>query len=175
MRSILTTIMIEENRHEKLKDLYLKLRPWTDIESCACAEVSGFMLFDGLTDNPIHCATCKLEIDPERLGLSIEEIDTVARWHSVNRGLHALWLNSGEYEPYAKARLLDLSGQVNQDGMKVARMLSAHRPTYIWLFRDSEDDYVEGEVVVDCPMCGKPLDKNVKYGSGICMDCHVLL
>ena len=154
---------------------HLKLRPWTAIESCKCAEVTGLVLFDCLSDNPIHCATCKCEVDPERLGLSVEEVEAVARWHSVNRSLHALWLDSGEYEGWAKPRLLDWSGQVNQDGMKVARMLSAGLPTCVWLFRDSEDDFDKGEVVVDCPICGKPLEKNVKYGSGNCLECHVLL
>ena len=154
---------------------YRKLRPWTDIEPCKCAEVTGLVLFDGLTDNPIHCATCKNEVDPERLGLSVEEVEAVARWHSVNRSLHALWLDSGEYEAWAKARLLDLPGQVNQAGMKVARMLSARLPACVWLFRDSEGDFDKGEVVVDCPICGKPLEKNVKYGSGKCLECLVLL
>lgn len=153
---------------------YLKLRPWTDIESCTCTEVAGLVLFDCLSDNPIHCATCKNEVDPERLGLSVEEVEAVARWHSVNRSLNALWLHSGEYEAWAKARLLDLSGQVNQDGMKVAAMLSARLPTCVWLFRDStEEGSADG--VVDCPICGKPLEKNVKYGSGKCQECHVLL
>ena len=153
---------------------HLTLRPWTDIESCQCAEVTGLVFFDCLTDNPIHCATCKNEVDPERLGLSVEVVEAVARWHSVNRSLHALWLDTGEYEAWAKARLLDLSGQVNQDGMKVATMLSAHLPTCVWLFRDSTDDGDADEAVA-CPMCGKPLDKNVKYGSGKCLDCHVFL
>ena len=155
-------------------NVYFKLRPWTDIESCKCAEVSGLVLFDCLTDNPIHCATCKNEVDPGRLGLTVEEVEAVARWHSVNRSLHALWLDSGDYEDWAKARLLDLSGQVNQDGVKIARMLSARLPTYVWLFRDSGDDCDTGEVI-DCPLCRKPLDKAVNYGSGRCLECHVLI
>ena len=60
---------------EPLMNPYLKLRPWTDIESCQCAEVTGLVLFDCPSDNPIHCATCKNEVDPERLGLSVEEVE----------------------------------------------------------------------------------------------------
>lgn len=153
---------------------YVKLRPWTDIESCACAEITGLVLFDGLTDNPIHCAICKNEVDPERLGLTVEEVEAVARWHSVNRSLHALWLDSGEYEDWAKARLLDVSSEVNRDGLKVARTLSARLPTCVWLFRDSGDGCDAGEVV-DCPLCRKPLDTAVSYGSGRCLECHVLI
>ena len=106
--------------------------------------------------------------------LSAEEVEAVARWHSVNHSLYALWLDSGEYEGWARARLLDLPGQVNQSGMNVARMLSAHIPTCIWLFRDSTEEG-DADEVVDCPICGKALEKNVKYGSGKCLDCHVLL
>jgi hypothetical protein len=110
----------------------------------------------------------------ERLGLSVEEIEAVARWHSVARSLYALWLDSGEYEAWAKARLLDLTGQVNQDGLKVARMLSARLPTCVWLFRAWEDDRAADEAA-DCPICKQPLDKNLRYGSGKCLECHVLL
>ena len=153
---------------------YLKLRPWTDIESCQCAEVTGLVLFDCLTENPIHCAACKNEVDPERLGLTVEEVEAVAAWHSVNRGLYALWLDSGEYEAWAKARLLDLSGQVNQKGMEAAKMLSARLPTFVRLFRDCMDDEYETPVD-DCPVCGKPLDQDVNMGWGKCPQCHVLV
>ena len=157
---------------ERLSNPYLKLRPWTDIEACACAEVTGLMLFDGLANNPIHCATCSNEVDPERLGLSVEEVEAVARWHSVNRSLNALWLDSGAYEEYAKAQLLDWSGWVNQKGMEAAKMLSTRLPTFVWLFRDCmDDDYLEE--VVDCPVCGKPLDKQENSGWGKCLNCHV--
>jgi len=159
---------------QRLMNAYLKLRPWTDIESCQCAEVTALVLDDCLADNPIHCAICKKEVDPERLGLTVEEVEAVATWHSVNRSLYALWHDSREYEDYAKARLEDLGGQVNQEGMKVARMLSARLPTCVCLFRNCMDDDYELEVV-DCPVCGKPLEKNVHYGSGRCMDCHVFL
>jgi len=166
--------MKEEDFHEKLKHPYLKLRSWTDIDSCECAEVTGLVLFDCLTDNPIHCARCKNEVDPERLGLSVEEVESVARWHSVARSLYRLWLDSGEYENYAKARLLDLSGQVNQDGMKIARMLSCRLPTWFWLFRDADGD-LDYQEAVNCPICMKPLNKDVAYGMGKCLECHILV
>jgi hypothetical protein len=48
---------------------YEKLRHQTDIEFCQCDAVWELVLFDGLTSNPIHCATCKNEVDPGTPGI----------------------------------------------------------------------------------------------------------
>src|SRR5688572_17545278 len=117
-------------------DVYKKLRPWTDIEACDCASVTGLFLVDILTDNPLHCDVCRKEVDPERLELTVEETEMVARWFSAADALYRLWLDSGEYEEYAKARLLDPNGQVNRDGLAAAEALSARIPTRLWLFTD---------------------------------------
>src|SRR5215510_8847022 len=105
-------------------DTYSKLRPWTQIESCQCATVEGLILVDLLTDNPLHCIVCRNEVDPERLKLSMEETEHVARGFSAAKALYRLWLDSGEYEKYANARMLDPSWQVNRDGLQVAQKLS---------------------------------------------------
>lgn len=147
---------------------YDRLRPWTEIEACECSEVKGLLLVDLLTDNPLHCATCRREVDPERLGLSAEETDSVAGWFSVASALYQLWLASGEYELYAKERLLDPKGQVNQLGLKIAAELSARLPTQLWMFHDDDDGRAE-----NCPICGTQLDTNVKWGTGQCTACRV--
>src|SRR5689334_25011511 len=108
---------------------YPKLRPWTAIESCQCSKIEGLCLVDLLTDNPIHCEVCRKEVDPERLELATEEVEMVARWFSAATALYRLWLDSGEYEQYAKACLLDPAGQVNRDGVEAARRLSLKIPT----------------------------------------------
>src|SRR5215510_4456380 len=74
-----------------------RLRPLTDIESCECASVNGILLVDLLTDNPLHCDFCRKEVDPERLQLTVEETEAVARWFSAADSLYRLWLDSGEY------------------------------------------------------------------------------
>lgn len=58
---------------------------------------------------------------------------------SAASALYRLWLDSGEYEEYARACLVDPEGQVNRDGLKVARTLSARVPTRLWFFHDSDD------------------------------------
>jgi hypothetical protein len=123
-----------------------------------------------LTDNPIHCGACRREVDPERLALTATETEGVARWFSVASALYRLWLDSGAYEVFAKAQLLDAKGRVNVDGLEVARSLSAHLPTRLWFFRDADD----GEAT-NCPVCGELLDTNVEWGTGQCPRCPILV
>jgi len=149
-------------------NVYQKLRPWTEIESCQCESVQGLLLVDLLTDNPLHCDRCRKEVDPERLQLTVEETELVARWFGTAAALYRLWLDSGQYEEYAKTQLVDPEGQVNRDGLEVARRLSARIPTRLWFFRDADD-----EEPVRCPMCGSALDTNVRWGLGACSNCPV--
>jgi hypothetical protein len=92
-------------------DVYQKLRPWTQIESCECNTITDLLLVDALTDNPIHCASCRREVDPARLGLTVQETEAVASWFGVVAALYRLWLDSGAYEAYAKAQLSDPNGR----------------------------------------------------------------
>jgi len=151
-------------------DAYQKLRPWTEIESCACETVEGLLLVDILTDNPIHCRTCKNEVDPERLQLTAKEVEAVAHWFSVKSALNRLWLDSGDYETYAKTQLSDPRGQVNREGLALARLLSARLPTRLWLFHDPEDPEPK-----QCPLCGETLETNVRWGFGECPRCPILI
>lgn len=147
---------------------YDKLRPWTAIEACRCETLTELLLLDLLTENPIHCANCRGEIDPERLQLTDNEVESIAGWRSVAGALYRLWLDSGEYEDYAKQKLLDPRGQVNQQARELAIVLSIRLPTRFWYFHDSDD----GEPT-NCPVCGDQLDTSVAWGIGICRPCHV--
>jgi len=153
-----------------LHDAYQRLRPWTDIERCECGSVESLLLVDLLTDNPIHCGYCRKEIDPERLQLTDEETNEIAHWFSSASALYRLWLNSGEYEQYAKQRLLDPQGQINVDGREIARKLSEKWPTRLWFFYDTDD----GEPT-HCPICHNPIDidTDVKWGTGCCQQCFI--
>lgn len=149
-------------------DSYDKFRPWTNIESCECDVVSSLLLVDLLTDNPIHCGSCRREVDPERISLTSDETEAIARWFSAHSSLYRLWLDSGEYENYAKERLLDPNGQINVAGRQIAHELSARIPTQMWFFFDTED----GEPT-SCPVCGEALNKNVTWGVGQCKSCFI--
>ena len=146
---------------------YDKLRPYT-IEACECNSVSGLFLIDLFTNNPLHCEVCRKEVDPERLKLSTQETEAVAGWYAVASSLYRLWLDSGEYEDYAKSCLVDPNGQVTRDGLKLAEALSDILPTKLWLFSDSDDG-----TPTHCPICGSELDTNVRWGTGACSKCRV--
>src|SRR5262245_38122471 len=135
-------------------DSYQRLRPWTDIESCECPQVESVLLVDLLTDNPLHCGFCRREVDPERLQLTAAETDAVASWFAAASALYKLWLDSGEYEHYAKERLLDPNGQVNVRGLAIARTLSERIPTRLWLFSDPDELKPK-----QCPICHAELNK----------------
>jgi predicted nucleic acid-binding Zn ribbon protein len=149
---------------------YDKLRPWTEIEKCDCEKITSIVLVDIMTDNPIHCFNCKNEIDPEVLKLDDKLVDDIASWFSLFQSLYNLWLSSGEYEQYAKEKLKDSYSQVNIEGMYVAKKLSAHFPSYYWWFYDTDD----GEPS-HCPNCSQKLDLGVKYGTGKCEACNVVV
>jgi hypothetical protein len=151
-------------------DVYQKLRPWTEIDSCACETLEELVLVDLLTDNPIHCRACKKEVDPERLQLTVQETEAVASWFSVANALYRLWLASGEYEAYAKSGLVDPQGQVNRDGVALARMLTARLPTRVWFFHDTDDPEP-----TQCPVCSAPLKTDVAGGIGECPRCPILI
>ena len=147
---------------------YDKLRPWTDIEACECETVEELLLVDLLSDNPIHCGVCRREVDPERIALTTNETEAIATWFSASSALYRLWLHSGEYEQYAKERLVDPHGQINRDGRELAIALSVRLPTRLWFFHDTDD----GDPA-KCPICGDPLDTSVRWGTGACQPCHI--
>ena len=149
-------------------DAYQRLRPNTEIEACDCGTINGLLLVDLLSDNPLHCDFCRKEVDPERLQLSVEETESVAAWFSVADALYRLWLDSGEYERYAKQCLLDPNGEVNRHGLAIANMLSSRIPTRMWFFSDIDDG-----IPTTCPICLHVLDGEVKWGSGRCQSCAI--
>lgn len=153
-----------------LNSEYQKLRPRTEIERCESVVVESLLLVDILTDNPIHCGQCRNEIDPERLQLTVAEVDKMASWFIAASALYRLWLHSGEYEQYAKERLLDPHGEINVEGREIARKLSEKWPARLWFFSDTDD----GEPA-HCPVCQQPLDTVVKWGTGGCHQCFIHL
>lgn len=147
-----------------------KLRPFVDLQFCDCQELSELLLVHTLTDSPIHCFCCKGLVDPQRLGLSRKQVDLVASWHGQFSALYALWLDSGEYESWAKARLLDAHGQVNRSGRAAAAALTALLPTYYWWFHDEEDSTPRC-----CPVCSNVLSPPGLHGYGQCDDCQIVI
>ncbi len=151
-------------------DCYEKLRPFTEYETCNCPEIHGLILVFDLSPSPISCSNCRRIVDPERLGLTCEIVDSVARWQAAFGGLYQLWLDSGEYERWAKERMLDPQGQVNVDGILLANQLARFRPAQYWWFHDTDD-----ELPLKCPRCQGELQPSAKYGNVQCGPCGILI
>src|SRR3954447_11247361 len=142
---------------EPAADVYAKLRapdPTPADEICSCAgtppiklmsmrQVGGF--------NPIHCLDCNLEVPPERLELPGELVDAIASWDWEHGALLTLELASGDYEQWARARLLDPAGVTNIEGRELAQKITSLRPCYLWFFQPQDDDYWRARST--CPVC----------------------
>jgi hypothetical protein len=157
-------------------DPYWKLRPISatpEDEVCRCEFGVAVILRDGLTDNPLFCVECHGEVPPERLGFDARLAEDIASWRSAYDSLFRLWLDSGEYEPWAKARLMDPSGQVNTRGRNLVERLNAFVPAFYWWFKDT--DAPESERLCICPVCSGALTPYGKRDLRACEACRILV
>ena len=63
--------------------------------------------------------------------MDLKLVDDIASWYGVFQSLYNLWLNSGEYEEYAKENLTNKNSQVNVEGMSVLRSAYKH-----WYYKE---------------------------------------
>jgi hypothetical protein len=87
-------------------DPYWKLRrpsATPEAELCKCADRPPIVLQDHLSPNPIVCLRCNGEVPPERIGFSAELAEHVAFWKNLHDALFTLWLDSSDYESWARA------------------------------------------------------------------------
>jgi hypothetical protein len=120
---------------------------------------------------PLACIRCNGEVAPERVGFSEELAEKLAFWRNLHRGLMTLWLDSGEYESWARNQLENPSGQVNTRGLTVVNELARGRSVYYWWFQDSSSD--DFEPLSRCPRCSEALTS--KYGHLVCEPCRILV
>jgi hypothetical protein len=151
-------------------DAYNRLRPCVDFCRCDCQEIYQLLLVYTLLDNPIQCFHCKGIVDPERISLTEAQTELTAAWRSVFSAPYDLWLDSDEYEVWAKTQLMRRNGRVNTLGLETAKALSESLPTYYWWFYDTDDP-----VPNSCPWCSGPLCTPAKYGVGQCDMCRIVV
>jgi predicted nucleic acid-binding Zn ribbon protein len=127
-----------------------------------------------LNYNPLHCIDCNLEIPPESLDLSAEVVDAIAYWRNIYDAIDRLWLDSKEYEIWAKHQLAEITSPVNKRGMVLRKRLDAIRRCYYWYFQNQS---AEGFRPIErCPSCGCLL---AVYSNGIfrqliCEQCSLI-
>ncbi len=110
-----------------------------------------------LSYNPIHCMDCNLEIPLDTLPLSTETIEAIVQWRDIYSAIYLLWLDSGEYEEWAKEQLSSVASTVNVRGRKVQHVLNDVRRCYYMFFQDqSSETYIPLRF---CPICGGALQE----------------
>ena len=155
------------------EDPYRKLRPMpatAEDELCHCSGAPPIMLQAHLSPNPLTCLDCSFEVPPERLSLSKDLVDRIASWQTFHDCFYHLWLDSGEFEAWARGQLEDPDSVVNQRGRAVVEELNALRPAYYWWFLDpGADGFVP---LSDCPVCGQGLTRLERRLT--CQQCRIV-
>jgi len=156
-------------------DPYSLLRPAPSTrpdELCACDGSPPLLLRSVLGPNPIACARCNLEVPPERLGISAGLAESLARWRTFFDCFYLLWLDSGEFEAWARRELSDPQSPVNQRGLALRAEVEQLRRTYYWWFQDvGADDF---RALDHCPVCGNSVSTVGLVGL-VCEACSVLV
>ena len=158
-------------------EAYSKLQPPGPTpadEICSCPGTPPIKLMCALSHNPIHCMNCNLEVPPERLSLNEELAKGVAFWRNAYDAIDRLWLESLEYELWAKQQLADISSPVNVRGRKVQRQLNKIRKCYYWYFQDEVAE--QFQPISRCPICGRGFEP---YDTGpfkqlLCESCMIV-
>lgn len=156
-----------------MDDPYFKLRPEPPTpkgELCDCENISEIYIAHKLGSNPVYCLRCNGEVIPEKLAFGERLAKAIAFWNSVYGYLYGLWLNSGEYEQWARDRLLDPKGQVNSQGMELAKQLGRIvKAYYLWFYESDET------VPKACPICGSEFVEREGSKFLFCESCLLII
>ena len=158
----------------KKGDPYWKLRPpppTPDDELCSCSDSPPIMLQAHLASNPLSCIACNLEVPPERIGFSNAFAEKLAFWQSFHDCFYLLWLDSGEFESWAKAQLEDPRSPVNKRGLALVSDLNRlHRAYYSWFEDSGSEDF---QSLSGCPACHNELSE--QHNLCTCEKCSIVI
>ncbi|HHH75645.1 MAG TPA: hypothetical protein ENL03_01310 [Phycisphaerae bacterium] len=89
--------------------------------------------------------------------------------------MYRLWLDSEDYETWARRELSSVTSRVNQLGFQLQTEINPRRKCYYWLFQDKTDEAYRP--LTQCPACEKNLTEH--HGEGftqlVCEDCGILM
>jgi predicted nucleic acid-binding Zn ribbon protein len=143
-------------------------------ELCSCSPNPPVKLMSALGNHPIHCVNCNLAVPLERLALTESLVNTLVHWQRLYNAIDLLWLDSGEYEEWARQQLSDIHSYINRLGRKAQQELNPIYRCYYWYFQDeSASDYTP---FIACPVCGQRLQDypNGIFKQRICEACGII-
>jgi len=155
---------------EENKDPYWKLKPPEPTpadELCSCKD-PDLLLQPHLSYNPLCCFECNGEVEPEFVGFGAEVSETMAFWSSFHDSFYQLWLDSGEFEEWAKSQLLASDSPVNMRALEIVGDLNEYRRSFYSWFHDADDSRPS-----ECPKCADPL--GVRGESLVCDGCSIVI
>ncbi len=139
--------------------------------SCHCSIDAPVIMQGSLPESPVNCMQCKRPVSIDNTNIFDELVDTINKWGQLYSALFTLWNDSIEYREWAKQKLLDETGSINLEGLKLAQQYNVMRKTYYWLFQDNSDkDYVQ---LQKCPYCGTSMEPMPENNIRVCHDCMI--
>jgi predicted nucleic acid-binding Zn ribbon protein len=104
--------------------------------------------------------------------MSSQLAEALATWRSFHDCFYKLWLDSGEFEEWARLQLCDPHSPVNARALSLRSELDQVHRTYYWWFQAvGADDF---KPLDSCPICrGKLVD--VDLVGLVCDTCSVLV
>lgn len=141
-------------------------------DRCVCPDAPPLLLRSDLGPHPVACARCNHDVSPEALALSAELTDALASWRRFHDCFYLLWLDSAEFEGWARDQLATPSSPVNTRGLALRARLDAVRRTYFWWFQDAGAP--DHRPATACPNCAAALVEQGLFGR-ICDGCSILV
>lgn len=108
---------------------------------------------------------------PERIGFSAELAEKLAFWTDFHRALETLWLDSGEYESWARAQLENHEAPVNARGLRLVEELNKYHRTSYWWFQDTT--VADFTPFSQCPRCSREL--GFSFNKSVCDVCSIVV
>lgn len=180
-REVCIVIIRSQNMKKKIRIKPLNYsalqppKPTKKNEICKCKKRSALKLMGAfLFFNPIHCVDCNLEVKPASLKLNQKTIDEIANWSGLYGAIDQLWLDSAEYEEWAKTELTNMESRINKLGLSANRSMNKLHKCYYWYFQDESDENFLA--FKKCPSCkGKLTDYNDGiFKQRICERCLII-
>ena len=141
-------------------------------DRCVCPDSPPLLLRSDLSPNPVACARCNHDVPPETLSLPAELAEALASWRRFHDCFYLLWLDSAEFEGWARDQLADPSSPVNTRGLALRERLEAARRTFFWWFQDTGAP--DHRPPTTCPLCAAALTERGLVGR-TCDACSILV
>ena len=139
---------------------------------CNCSNTTPILLNGSLSGSPRRCIQCKHSVPLNSLTTSTELLTSSYQWLQLYHSFNNLMQGSSEYYQWSKSQLLDETGYINMEGIRLSQQYSATRKCYYWMYQDVDNkDYRQ---VQTCPFCGASMEKIENNDFKVCHDCMVV-